>query len=146
MAAQALGAGLSKRSETALEGIALLRAVYDFTNKSHVRRQPLWQSVARELRWLLALLPVFVARCRLAWSPVVTAVDASPWGFGTCEQTLSAAEVGDVELITKLLAKGSNDGDFNPVRHATGQIGAGRVSRHTVSRQNPPSQVTPTQP
>jgi|TARA_B110000967_G_scaffold188079_1_gene210555 hypothetical protein len=54
--------------------------------------------------------------------------------------------VGDVELITKLLAKGSNDGDFNPVRHATGQIGAGRVSRHTVSRQNPPSQVTPTQP
>lgn len=57
-----------------------------------------------------------------------------------------AAEVGDVELITKLLAKGSNDGDFNPVRHATGQIGAGRVSRHTVSRQNPPSQVTPTQP
>ena len=27
-----------------------------------------------------------------------------------------AAEVGDVELITKLLAKESNDGDFNPVR------------------------------
>ena len=29
-----------------------------------------------------------------------------------------AAEVGDVELILKLLSKESNDGDFNPVRLA----------------------------
>jgi hypothetical protein len=27
-----------------------------------------------------------------------------------------AAEVGDVELILKLLSKEGNDGDFNPVR------------------------------
>ena len=44
-----------------------------------------------------------------------------------------AAEVGDVELIVKLLSKESNDGDFNPVRLAPPSLPIPRSSSRRPS-------------
>ena len=67
------------------ELLGVFAAVYTFIAKSYGRRQRLWPSVKRELRWASALLPLAYANWRLAWHPKLTAFDASPWGFGVTE-------------------------------------------------------------
>ena len=57
---------------------------------------PLWPSVRRELRAARALMPLIYADGRLPWSPVATAVDASPWGYGVVEAVSSPSELGAI--------------------------------------------------
>lgn len=56
----------------------------------------LWDSVRRELRWAIALLPVFEANTALQWHPVINTSDASNSGFGVCSLDSSAKIAGQI--------------------------------------------------
>ncbi|CAK0809115.1 unnamed protein product [Prorocentrum cordatum] len=64
------------------ELLSIFNATYSFIKGSYLRRQPLWASVVRELRWVLALLPLVEVDIQLPWRTEVHCYDASPWGFG----------------------------------------------------------------
>eukprot|EP00974_Lingulodinium_polyedra_P022811 2202843-Lingulodinium_polyedra.AAC.1 len=49
------------------EFLCLLHAVYQFIQRSYLRRQPLWSSARKELAAVLALLPKVVARMGMPW-------------------------------------------------------------------------------
>ena len=78
------------------ESLSWLHNVYSFMRATAARRQPLWPCVRRELRWARALLPLVVARGRARWAGQVTAIDASPWGFGVVESDADPATVASV--------------------------------------------------
>ena len=78
------------------EFLSLLHAVYVFVKDSYTRRQPLWPSVARELRWVFSLLPACFADIGSAWSPRVSTYDASPWGFGVGDAAWVPEQVAEV--------------------------------------------------
>ncbi len=67
------------------EMLAILCHCYVFARECGHRRVPLWPSVHRELEWARSWTPLVMAKCDLPWSEVVTAVDASPYGFGVTE-------------------------------------------------------------
>ena len=78
--------------------LCLLHATYQFMRKAGRRRVPLWSSVVKELTWARALLPAMVARTDLPWDPVVSAYDASEWGYGVVESDWEPCQVGEVAL------------------------------------------------
>ena len=81
------------------ELFAVFGAAYVYVAKSYTRRQPLWPSVLRELRWAWALLPLARADLRAVWHPKLRAFDASPWGFGVVELDASEPDVAAIGRI-----------------------------------------------
>ena len=78
------------------ELLSIFHATYSFIKGSYLRRQPLWASVARELRWALALLPLVEVDIQLPWHTEVHCYDASPWGFGVTSASWSQDVVHDL--------------------------------------------------
>ncbi|CAK0900803.1 unnamed protein product, partial [Prorocentrum cordatum] len=78
------------------EMLLLLYASYTFAQETKLRRVPLWPSVRKELRWCRALLPLVAADMSRPWSPLITSYDASPWGYGVCETSVSASQSGQI--------------------------------------------------
>ncbi|CAK0853345.1 unnamed protein product [Prorocentrum cordatum] len=82
------------------ELLSLLRASYTFAQETKLRRVPLWPSVRKELRWCRALLPLVTADMSRPWSPLITSYDASPWGYGVCEASVSASQSGQIGRLS----------------------------------------------
>lgn len=73
----------------------------------------MWPGVRRELRWAVALAPLLVADLRSEWQPRITAVDASPCGYGAVEAPFFPHIVGGIGRVRerwrmKLLPEGMN--------------------------------------
>ena len=81
------------------ELLCLLESSCTFVGSSYERRQPLWPSVLKEFKRILSLLPVVVADTTLPWHATVTAVDASPSGFGAVETEWLPEEVRSVGAL-----------------------------------------------
>ena len=62
--------------------LSCLGSVYVFIRKSYRKRQPLWASSRKEVRWIWSLLPLCVVDCDAEWSSNVHCYDASLSGFG----------------------------------------------------------------
>ncbi|CAK0836023.1 unnamed protein product [Prorocentrum cordatum] len=78
------------------EMLSLLYASCTFAQGAKLHRAPLWPSVRKELRWCRALLPLVTADMSRPWSPLITSYDASPWGYGVCETSVSASQSGQI--------------------------------------------------
>ncbi|CAK0868103.1 unnamed protein product, partial [Prorocentrum cordatum] len=78
------------------EMLSLLYASCTFAQETELRRVPLWPSVRKELRWCRALLPLVTADMSRPWFPLITSYDASPWGYGVCETSVSASQSGQI--------------------------------------------------
>ncbi|CAK0822786.1 unnamed protein product [Prorocentrum cordatum] len=81
------------------ELLCLMEKVYVFIHESYTRRQPLWPSVHREVRWIRALLPLARASMRRPWSSRVFGYDASCWGFGVGSVRWEPGEVAAVGRV-----------------------------------------------
>ena len=64
--------------------VSLLGTCYTFVVRSYRRRQPLWPSVLKELRWIHSLLPLALCKMDRAWSGTVYHYDACLTGIGVC--------------------------------------------------------------
>lgn len=80
---------------------AVFNAVYRFVHKAGRRLFRLWPSVARELRVMVGLAPLLVARLDRPFVPMVVATDASEWGQGV----VARAESDDVVQAAASLAR-----------------------------------------
>ena len=67
------------------ELLCVLRAVYPFIQRKFPRPVRIWRTVRREIKWMLASLPLMSCNLYLEWSPEVVAVDASEWSGGACK-------------------------------------------------------------
>lgn len=75
------------------EGLCVLQHVYEFIRCKGSGPIPLWPSVAQELMWARALLPLLVTHLSLPWQPTVYTSDASDTGYGVCESTWETSQV-----------------------------------------------------
>lgn len=62
--------------------LAALSAVYRFSRRFYLRRKELWDSVAKELRWMVGLPPLLEHSLGKEFSSQVYCFDASWWGGG----------------------------------------------------------------
>lgn len=77
--------------------LVLPRACYDFVQRVGRRRARVWPSVARECRWIVALLPLVRADLRANWDDSATVSDASLTGVGGCEDSWPEARVKSLD-------------------------------------------------
>ena len=64
--------------------LSVMQYVYSCVQSKFSSKQRLWDSVQREIRWTLALLPVREARLQQTVSSCIVASDASLDGEGVC--------------------------------------------------------------
>ena len=71
-------------------------AIYSFVRRHYWHRARLWPSVLKEVRWMVALVPLaFADMCR-SWSPTIHAYDASLKGFGVVCARADTHVIGSV--------------------------------------------------
>jgi hypothetical protein len=95
--------------------------------KSHRKRQPLWASSRKEVRWIWSLLPLCVVDCDAEWSTCVHCYDASLSGFGVVasrwplEQVTRHGRLRERARFRGLLSKTSGDGDDDNLLSVSGR-------------------------
>eukprot|EP00438_Fugacium_kawagutii_P025342 Skav236504 [mRNA] locus=scaffold78:316727:320924:+ [translate_table: standard] len=73
-------------------GMCIFRHLYDFIQADGPPRL-LSRSEIEEVKIFIGLVPLLFGNIRLEWSNTVTATDASPYGYGICERSMSTEEV-----------------------------------------------------
>ncbi|CAK0821218.1 unnamed protein product, partial [Prorocentrum cordatum] len=81
--------------------LAIFNSVYRFINVAGAHPAPLWDSVVRELRAAVALIPLWSASTRSRWSSRVHAPDASTYGKGACVKVIPPDLVSDVGRVAE---------------------------------------------
>ena len=72
-------------------GMSVFRALYDFVQKGGPPRK-LNNSEVWECRVFIGILPLLFCDMRREWADVATCTDASPSGYGICEQRVSTQQ------------------------------------------------------
>ena len=137
------------------EILAVLSSTYRFIQDSYLKKQPLWNSVQKEMRWIWSLLPLLVARADRELSSTVYAYDASLTGVGICAGEWEPKEVDRHAKLRErarfrgLLTKDERDFDGLTTKldfgfAAPSTCSLKRVQRSASSRSLVPLLKTPT--
>ena len=78
------------------ESLSILRALYDFVEGSYWRHSKLWESARYEAYIPAGVLPLCYCDFSKGWCSTVSAVDASPTGWGACTTTLPTTTVASL--------------------------------------------------
>lgn len=73
-------------------GMPVFRHLYDYVEKEH---ESAWlnKHERREVEVFIGILPLLVGQLKKEWYPCVTCTDASPEGFGICEQAMDECDI-----------------------------------------------------
>ncbi|CAK0864825.1 unnamed protein product, partial [Prorocentrum cordatum] len=83
------------------ELLSCLGAVYGFMGDGGRERRRLTPAVRRELAWCRALLPLCFRDAGRPLSPVVSCVDASWWGAGVTEKTITSDQARRLSIFNE---------------------------------------------
>ena len=81
------------------ELLSCVESCYTFIQSSYHKKQPLWPSCRKELRWCYSLMPLAEASMAAAWSTKVRMYDASPSGYGVVSSEFDASLVSSVGRV-----------------------------------------------
>ena len=98
--------------------LSLVRALYDFVIPVGERRDTLWASCEREVRWIRVLLPFAPCDLRMQWDDSLTISDARFSGVALCSLQSSQDQVAALGRVSERARYKHNDASGRAREHA----------------------------